>query len=50
MRKFRTAIEKRVGQNVAKIFDACSDSTETKIENFPKYVRRQHLKRFSRVV
>lgn len=46
MKKFRTAQEAQVGPNVAAIFDSCPDSTETKLENFPKYVRRQHLKRF----
>lgn len=46
MKKFRTAQEAQVGPNVASIFDSCPDSTETKLENFPKYVRRQHLKRF----
>jgi hypothetical protein len=46
MKKFRTAAEEQVGPAVARIFEACSDSTETKLENFPKYVRRQHLKRF----
>ena len=46
MRKFRTATEHEVGRNVARIFEDCPDSTEVKLENFPKYVRRQHLKRF----
>jgi hypothetical protein len=46
MKKFRTADEQQVGPNIAKIFEACPDSVETKIENFPKYARRQHLKRF----
>src|SRR3954465_2272989 len=46
MKKFRTAAEQEVGTNIARIFDACSDPTEIKLENFPKYVRRQHLKRF----
>jgi hypothetical protein len=46
MRKFRTAAEQEVGRSIAQIFEACPDSVETKLENFPKYVRRQHLKRF----
>jgi hypothetical protein len=46
MKKFRTAAEQEVGNNIARIFDACPDPTEIKLENFPKYVRRQHLKRF----
>jgi len=46
MRKFRTIAEEKVGGNIGRIFDICSDATEIKLENFPKYVRRQHLKRF----
>ncbi|MDB4915692.1 MAG: dTDP-6-deoxy-L-hexose 3-O-methyltransferase [Gemmatimonadetes bacterium] len=46
MKKFRTAAEQEVGANNARIFDASPDSVEIKLENFPKYVRRQHLKRF----
>jgi len=42
----RTESEKRVGKNIEAIFQANLDSVETKLENFPKYVRRQHLKRF----
>ena len=46
MKKFRTPAEQQVGQNIERIFNACPDSVEVKLENFPKYVRRQHLKRF----
>ena len=46
MKKFRTAAEQEVGDNIARIFNACADAVEIKLENFPKYVRRQHLKRF----
>lgn len=46
MKTFRTPEEAKVGPAVARIFDACSDPVEIKLENFPKYVRRQHLKRF----
>lgn len=46
MRKFRTQAEQEVGRNVARIFEECPDPIEVKLENFPKYVRRQHLKRF----
>lgn len=46
MKKFRTPAEQQVGKNLARIFEACPDDVETKLENFPKYVRRQHLKRF----
>lgn len=31
---------------VAQIFERCPDTTQVKLENFTKYVRRQHLKRF----
>lgn len=46
MRKFRTITEEQVGKNIERIFNDCSDSIEVKLENFPKYVRRNHLKRF----
>jgi len=46
MRSFKTPTEQEVGQSVERIFANCPDSIETKLENFPKYVRRQHLKRF----
>ena len=42
----RTDQERMVGAEVAKIFEASADALETRIENFPKYVRRQHLTRF----
>lgn len=45
-RSFRTATEQEVGQSIAEIFERCTDSTEQKLENFPKYVRRNQLKRF----
>jgi len=43
---FRTEAEKEVGRNIEQIFQCCQDPVEIKLENFPKYVRRQHLKRF----
>jgi hypothetical protein len=46
VKKFRTEAEQQVGGNIARIFEACPDPVEVKLENFPKYVRRQHLKRF----
>src|SRR5450759_4752878 len=46
VKTFRTAVEKEVGKDIARIFEDCPDPTEIKLENFPKYVRRQHLKRF----
>ena len=46
MKAFRTAAELEVGAANAAIFEASSDSVEAKLETFPRYVRRQHLKRF----
>jgi hypothetical protein len=46
MKTFRTPEELQVGRNIEHIFNNCPDSIEIKLENFPKYVRRQHLKRF----
>lgn len=46
MKKFRTTAEQQVGKNIEAIFTKCQDPIEIKLENFPKYVRRQHLKRF----
>jgi hypothetical protein len=46
MASLRTDVEKQVGWNIERIFSCCPDAVEAKIENFPKYVRRQHLKRF----
>ena len=42
----RTEQERMVGAEVAKIFEDSADAVETRLENFPKYVRRQHLTRF----
>lgn len=46
MRTFRTPAEQDVGKNIERIFMGCPDPIEIRLENFPKYVRRQHLKRF----
>ena len=46
MRVFRTATENDVGRELEKIFEQSADPLEIRLENFPKYVRRQHLKRF----
>jgi hypothetical protein len=46
MKNFRTPAEQEVGKSIERIFAACPDPVEIKLENFPKYVRRQHLKRF----
>lgn len=46
MKKFRTESEQAVGPAIARIFEASPDSVEARIETFPRYVRRQQLKRF----
>ena len=46
MKSFRTEKELEVGKSIENIFNKNPDSVEVKLENFPKYVRRQHLKRF----
>ena len=46
MKSFRTNKELEVGKSIERIFNKSPESVEIKLENFPKYVRRQHLKRF----
>jgi hypothetical protein len=46
MKQFRTPVEQQVGKNLEQIFTSCPDPVQVKLENFPKYVRRQQLKRF----
>ena len=46
MKRFRPEKELEVGKSIENIFNKNPDSVEIKLENFPKYVRRQHLKRF----
>lgn len=41
----RTPQELMVGEETEKVFNASDDAVETRLENFPKYVRRQHLTR-----
>lgn len=43
---FRTDRENQAGKNIERIFLGNPDSVELKLEQFPKYVRRQQLKRF----
>src|SRR5260370_15131198 len=45
-KSFKTETELEVGKSLENIFVNCADRIETKLENFPKYVRRQHLRRF----
>lgn len=42
----RTEAERQVGPAIQTIFNKCPDTVEVKLENFPKYVRRNQLKRF----
>lgn len=42
----RTEQERMVGPQVENVFNASTDPVEIRLENFPKYVRRQHLTRF----
>jgi len=46
IKPLRTPVEREIGPAIERIFTANTDSVEIKLENFPKYVRRQHLKRF----
>jgi hypothetical protein len=41
----RTSAERETGRNIEDIFHRCTDPVEIKLENFTKYVRRQHIKR-----
>jgi hypothetical protein len=42
----RTPAERAAAKGAGDIFERCPDSVQVKLENFTKYVRRQHLKRF----
>ncbi len=42
---FRTKSEQEVGKRLAHLFSSYSDDIETKLDNFPKYVRRQKITR-----
>ena len=46
MKTLRTAAETQAAEQIESIFNASGDSVALRLENFPKYVRRQHLKRF----
>jgi hypothetical protein len=43
---YRTDAERQSAERVAEIFTTCTDPLAVRLENFPKYVRRQDLKRF----
>jgi hypothetical protein len=42
---YRTKTEKDVSKGLESVFINCSDSVETKLDNFPKYIREQKLRR-----
>ena len=42
----RNNLESQVGPAIAKIFDLNPKSTQEKLENFPKYIRRQKVTRY----
>ena len=46
MKNLQTDTERDVGKRISEIFSRCPDPVDSKLENFTKYVRRQHLKRF----
>lgn len=46
MKNFRTEQERQTGRENERLFLHNPESVEIKLESFPKYVRRQHLKRF----
>ena len=43
---YRTEKEKDVSQEITRIFESNPESADIKLDNFPKYVRRNQLKRF----
>lgn len=43
---FRTENEQKARAEIARIFSGCPDALEVKLDNFPKYVRRQAFTRF----
>lgn len=42
---FRSSAEQEVGSRIEGVFNRCPDSIEIKLQNFPKYIRRQNLTR-----
>lgn len=46
MKQMKTEIEQGIGPQNVQVFERCTDSVEDKLASFPKYVRRQQLKRF----
>ena len=46
MKPLRTAAEEQAGRELAACFEKSADSTETKLETFPRYARRKTVTRF----
>lgn len=46
MKQFKTPQEQAVGPRIAATFEASPDSIEDRLSTFPRYARRQQLKRF----
>lgn len=46
MKQFKTPQEQAVGPRIAEVFGRSPDSVEDRIATFPRYARRQQLKRF----
>jgi hypothetical protein len=46
MKTFRTSAEEGIGERVVSVYNKSQDPIEDRIANFPKYARRQQLKRF----
>ncbi|MBI4687076.1 MAG: class I SAM-dependent methyltransferase [Nitrospirae bacterium] len=42
---FRTTEEKEIGKRLERVFNQCPDNLEAKLDNFPKYIKRQKLTR-----
>lgn len=42
---FQTTTERHVASEIARVFEASSDTVEQRLANFPRYVRRSHLTR-----
>lgn len=46
MKQFKTEAERAVGPRISEVFERSPDSIEDRLATFPRYVRRQQLKRF----
>jgi len=46
VKTFKTEVEQQVSKEIERIFVSAAGSVEAKLQDFPKYARRQQLKRF----